>query len=208
MWTACCPPSDAHHFATSTSRVRGSPLVELPRGLQRRDPDRLGVDVRVGRLQRDALERRERLAELLALRRVRRACAVARLSHTPTCSAHEPEQRAVEHRARASASPAAAIAERLGAARRRTCRCRRRRRSVVSAISVRRARRRPPVDEEDADGAVIAVVARARARVPRRAPPGTDGFTPSSAPAVPPCASRATRGRKHVVHARPRPARR
>src|SRR5439155_24322849 len=52
--------------------VRVAPRRQPPDGRPRRDADRLGVDVRVGRTQRGALEGGDRAAELLALTEVAR----------------------------------------------------------------------------------------------------------------------------------------
>jgi hypothetical protein len=55
------PVGGHEHVAT-----RVEPLAESPCGVERRDADRLGGDVRVGGALGDRLERRERLTELRA----------------------------------------------------------------------------------------------------------------------------------------------
>src|SRR3954471_2858672 len=60
------PPCGGQHMDTCVIVT----LVEMPRRLQYDGPDRDVVDVTVGRPERDTLEARQRLAELLAVRRV------------------------------------------------------------------------------------------------------------------------------------------
>ena len=145
---ACWPASAAHHLATSTSDDASRPCVELPRRLQRRDPDRLGVDVRVGGTRAatpwnvdSGLPNCSRCDVYSA------ACSVAALAHADLDRA-EPEQRAVEHRPRASLARGR-VAERLGRRTPSNVRWPTSERSVVSRdLRPRPARAR--VDEEHA----------------------------------------------------------
>ena len=69
-WTTRLPPSDAQNFAVATSFDASSPAASVRGGLQHRELDRLGVDVRVGQPLADRLERADGAVELLALARV------------------------------------------------------------------------------------------------------------------------------------------
>ena len=115
------PPSAAHHFATSRPRRRRvEALVEPPRRLPQRDPHRLGVDVRVGGLERDALEA---------------STAACRTARAPTCS-RPPVRSALLARRRACTRGE-------GDAQQRPARCvapRRRRRRARSAGAPSRVR--------------------------------------------------------------------
>ena len=69
-WPMRLPPSAAQNFAVATSSRVVAALVEVRRGLQHRELDRLGVDEAVGHALADGLERADRAVELLAVGRV------------------------------------------------------------------------------------------------------------------------------------------
>ncbi len=173
MCTTRWPPSEAHHFATITSRVASRPAVESPRRLPQRDPHRLGVDVRVGGLERDALERRQRPAELLALRRVVGGHAQRALRHADLRRA-QPDERAIQHppRARGARRPASCSAGAPAKAR-----CATFDRSVVAATV--RSTPGPAGSTRNTPSSPSPVDAGTRTRSATWAA-GTLGFSPSS----------------------------
>ena len=71
-------------------------LVEVRRGLQHRELDRLVVDVAVGHALPDRLERADRAVELLAIDRVLRGEAHRRVGTPDDHGAHR-DRRALEH---------------------------------------------------------------------------------------------------------------
>ncbi len=173
---------------------------EPPRRLPQRDPHRLGVDVRVGGLERDALERRQRPPELLALRRVVGGHPQRALRHADLRRA-QPDERAIQHpRRRAAPVGAELLARRAregagarpstGRSWRRPCAPRRVRRD---RRGTRRARRRRST--------------RARARGRRRGAAGTLGFVAVEPPGVA-VTGRGDLGMQRVVGAATRRGRR
>ena len=87
--------------------------IHLPRGLEHRDADPLGVDVRIGCLELRTLERRQGSVELRAPVRVRRRHHECGFAH-PDLNGTQPEERPID-RPRERALSRCRVAERVGA---------------------------------------------------------------------------------------------
>ena len=192
-------------------RVGRQPCRDPPRGLPGGQPDRLGVDVGVGRPLADRLEGGDRLAELLprlgVLRRQRRAprrtrpprqtqsagrgglgrCGRSPLRRRPVAA----EQR-VRHRPR----------RRRGRRAPRAARCWSSAASAADTVGAR-------LDDEDADRVGPSATGTWPAPAGRRpsAPAGRRPWSPRAATSHPPCRRRRRRARRRRAGSPRRPAR-